>query len=76
METVEMLGGFLFLFVLLFCAGLVGFSWGTSAVVLFVMGYFLIDFHSSTKNWKVVDMVNVLMILFGIVVGASFVGLI
>jgi hypothetical protein len=34
------------------------------------------DFHASTQNWKIVDMVNVLAILLAIVVGASFVGLI
>ncbi|MFA6004920.1 MAG: hypothetical protein WC775_00355 [Patescibacteria group bacterium] len=76
MEHVEMMGAFLFLFVLLFCAGLVGFSWVTTGVLLLVMGYFLIDFHSSTKNWKIVDMVNMLAILLAVVIGASFVGLI
>lgn len=76
MEHVEMLGAYIFLFVLLFCAGLVGFSWVTTFVLLAVMGYFLIDFHSSTQNWKIVDMVNVLAILLAIVIGASFVGLV
>lgn len=70
MQEVDKFSILLVLLVFFLAGGLLGVKWLTLAPLVIILGFFLLDFHASSKN-KLVDMATIIMILLAIAIGLS-----